>query len=395
MAYVNFSEENYAAHKELDNRIINNDKVIDKITRDRSLIDYYNETRYNFKLYEDKVFNTTKALSEDEFKEVDSKDIICATFMNCNISNIHFKNCRFIGCRFIECEFGGGGVLFDNCIFYLEGIKEKPSLNVNSNLSCLFERCNMYVRFNNCDLSYGIFKECLLDNSMFSLTNMSSVIINKCDISKIVFRDVNLSSAKILETYIVNLEFDDEYISKVDQKTFFDKIKARKKTKEEYEGIYKSYEEYADIFKANNLDNNFGEYFYQCKVAQRKALRGLSRIFSWIYWVICGYGERIYFFIISSMAIILFFSFLFLLFGINVEDKEIAYIFKNNLPSSIGEFWTQFNHALTISIGLFSAVGVMAAEPCSDMYIIGNAEILIGVIVTGVGIGTLIRKLIR
>lgn len=395
MAYVNFREENYVALNELNNRINNNNNIINKITKDKSLIDYYNETIYSFKLYDGKVFNTIKVLGEDEFREVSSKDIICTTFINCNISNFHFIDCRFIGCRFINCNFEGGGVLFDNCIFYLEGIKEKPSLNVNSNLSCLFERCTMYIKFNNCDLSYSIFKDCSLSNSVFTVTNISSGIVQKCNITKIIFKDVNMSSFKILDTYITDLEFEDEYLSKVNEKTFFDKIKARKKTRQEFEGIYKTYEEYADIFKANSLENNFGEYYYQCKVAQRKSLRGFPRVFSWIYWGICGYGERIYYFIISSVVIMIIFAFLFLLFGIKVDNKEISYIMQKNLPNNIGDFLFHFNHALTISIGLFSAVGVMAAEPISDVYLIGNVEILLGLIITGLGIGTLIRKLIR
>ena len=58
---------------------------------------------------------------------------------------------------------------------------------------------------------------------------------------------------------MVNFSFEDKFLTKFDEKTFFDKIEPRVKDKQEYEGIYTVYESIADKFKDNTLTSNFGE----------------------------------------------------------------------------------------------------------------------------------------
>lgn len=395
MAYVNFKEEKYKAVKQIENRVFNNKKINKTIINDKSNINLQYDSKYSFRSFKDRVMNNSKVKNEQEFVIIRDKNILCSEFFNCKVYNMHFISCKIIGCSFINCDFGGGGVTFENCSFILDEINHVPSLNVKDNFSTMFKECKMYVKFLNCDISYMLFEDCYIKNTNFELTDMTSTIINRCDLNKIDLIDVNMSGCKVLDSYIDDLEFNDKYMSKVDEKTFFDKIPFRKKTKSEYDGIYKTYETYADIFKQNTLNNNFGEYYYLCKVTQMKGLKGRSKITSFIYFITCGYGERIMNAIIFSGVIILIFTILYLLFGFKIDGKVIGYAIGKPMPNSFFDFLKDLNEAFHLSVCVFGAVGCDFAKPLKRIYLLSDAEMAFGIIMIGVGIGTLTRKIIR
>lgn len=62
---------------------------------------------------------------------------------------------------------------------------------------------------------------------------------------------------------------------------------------------------------------------------------------------------------------------------------------------SLPTFLTHFNEAITLSVGAFGGVGTINCEPTQTSYILTNLEILIGIIMMGLGIGTLTRKVVR
>ena len=120
--------------------------------------------------------------------------------------------------------------------------------------------------------------------------------------------DVNLSGAKFSNSYMEDFTFEDLNKSKLDEKTFFDKVKHRKKDRAEYEGLYKYYEDLADKFLENSLKNNYGEYFYLCNREKRKTLKIIPRLTSDLYFLTCGYGERPWYALIFSLACFFQFS---------------------------------------------------------------------------------------
>ena len=393
MAYINFKEEIVAAETELRNRKENNNKLIKTIENDLTKIELYPDEKYSFKTFENRTINNSKTQNESEFLIISDKSIVCAYFIKCKIYNIKFKNCSFIGCSFIDCEFGGGGVIFDNCNFYQESINTVPNLNKKDNLSCSFENCTIYAQFFCSNISYVIFQKSKSKDSSFKQTDMTSAIICDSELDCIDIVDSDLSGIKIVRTYIKDLEFNDKDKSKLDPKSFIDKIQVREKTKEEYEGLYMVYQTFADKFKENNLNNNFGEYFYQCKVVQRKSLKGLSKFASFIYWATSGYGERIVFSLITSLIIIFIFAFIYLFSGIEVNSEYIQYWFGSG--HSISHFIPNFNEALNLSVGMFGGIGINETIPVERTLIISDIEMVIGVIMVGIGIGTLTRKLVR
>ena len=310
MAYINFKEEKAKGKFQLDERKKNNEILYKSILKHKdSLTGFYPNLKYSFKKIIDENIGKKGVLGEEDFQEITNEDIICTKFIDCTFKNIKFKDCRFIGCVFDSCKFDEGGVSFENCIFIKEDSEKLPSLNRKDNLGCSFYNCNIYAKFLNSDISYAIFENSKLQNTSIELTNASNCIITNCEFEKVEVVDSDFRGFKIFSTYMVNFSFEDKFLTKFDEKTFFDKIEPRVKDKQEYEGIYTVYESIADKFKDNTLTSNFGEYYYLGKCIERKSLKLLPKLGSYLDWIICGYGERPFFCIFSALGIIIYFHF--------------------------------------------------------------------------------------
>ena len=396
MAYINFKEEKYKGKIQIEKRKNNNEKLYQDIIKHKdSLNGIYPNLKYSFKKIINEYIGKKGILGEENFKEVINEDIVCSKFIDCIFTNVKFKDCKFIGCIFENCNFDEGGVIFENCIFIKEESEKLPSLNRKDNLGCSFYNCNIYAKFLNSDISYAIFEKSKLQNTNIELTNVSNVIMIDCELNKVEVVDSDFRSFKTFDTYMINFEFNDKFLTKFDEKTFFDKIEPRIKDKQEYEGIYEIYENIADEFKDNSLNNSFGEYYYLCKCTQRKSLKLLPKLGSYLNWITCGYGERPLFSIYSSLAIIVIFSFLYLITGIETDSRTILYTFNNISTWKIDILLKDFHEALDLSVALFACVGVINGKPTELGYMLVNIEILIGLVMIGIGSGTLVRRLIR
>ena len=222
---------------------------------------------------------------------------------------------------------------------------------------------------------------------------MADVMIIDSKLNMIIIKDSDLSGIKIVNSYIEDLEFRDKEKSKLDEKSFIDKIPFKYKTRDEYEGIYTVYENIADKFKDNNLKNNFGEYYFLCRKAQRKALDPLPKLFSFVAFITCGYGERPLYALYFSFVIITIFSILYLIFGIKVDEEIIKYTSLNGL--TIKKFLKDYNESLNLSVGMFAAVGLNEAQPAPASYMLSNIEMILGILTNGIGVGSLVKKIVR
>ena len=272
---------------------------------------------------------------------------------------------------------------------------QSPSLNNETNYSCEFYNCEFYSKFKNSDLSYAIFENCLIRNTFFEICMMKSTIFNTCELSKIKIGDCDLSGFKTHKCYIKDFEFDDKFRTKVDEKTFFDKLVIRKKDRDEYEGTYMIYETIADKFKENTLDNNFGEYYFLCKKMEYKTLDPLPKMSSFIYRVSCGYGERPFNALFLGLFIMIAFSLIYLFIGLKIDDKYVIYSLSNLKNTDNMVILDHFNKSLTLSTGTFLGVDGYSAEPINISLLISDIEMILGVIISGIGIGAFIRKIIR
>lgn len=396
MAYVNFKEEKYKGKIQIEKRKKNNEAITQYILRNKeNLKGFYPNLKYSFKKIIDKNIGKEGLLGEDSFQDIIGEDIICTNFIDCTFKNIRFKDCRFIGCVFDGCTFTEGGVIFENCIFIKEDSEKLPSLNRKDNLGCSFYNCNIYSKFINSDISYAIFENSKIMNTNIELTNASNAIIISCELDKVEVVDSDFRGLKVFSSYIVDFTFEDKFLTKFDEKTFFDKVDLRVKDKLEYKGIYTVYENIANKFNDNNLTSNFGEYYYLGKCSERKSLKILPKLGSYLYWLTCGYGERPFFCILSSLVIIIIFSFLYLLTGIDIDGKTVIYTLNHISTLNMGDFMKDFNEAFNLSVGMFAGVGIDNGKPTEIGYMVANLEMLIGIVFMGIGIGALTRKAIR
>lgn len=392
MAYINFKEERYKAKLQLDKRLNNNELLTKIIKNNQDIIKYKGELKYSFKYNKDLVIHNSEVDKEEDFSDIQNKNFICARFDNCKFYNIKFTNCKFIGCEFINCDFGGGGVIFEKCNMYYKESFNTPNLNIDSNLATSFVNCKLYCKFDMCDMSYLDIINSSLYKCVFKLTTLKNIIIFDSNIKNLSIEDSDLSGCKFVNTYINNLEFNDNNKTKLSEKSFFDKIQPLRKDKDEYEGIYMVYQNIANKYNDNNLKNNFGEFYFLCKNSERKTLKLTTKIRSYLYFLTCGYGERTSYALILSAIIIAIFSIIYLFAGIEIDEKVINIL---NYKYSGLTLLTLINESVCLSIGLFVCIGVTNGIPLSSSLIIADVEMIIGVIMVGVGIGTLTRKLVR
>lgn len=396
MSYVNFKEENTVSRQQIERREKNNNELYIQLMKKKGeLKGYLPVDKYSYLNIEGVLIGKEGMLGEENFKEITNEDIVCAKFKDCNFNNVKFKNCRFVACTFEGCIFNEGGVVFENCILVKEDSEKLPALNKKDNLSCEFIDCTIYAKFLNSDISFCTFRYCKINNTSFEQSSMKSVIIADSNLRMIVVEDCDFCGLKVINTYIENLDFNDKYCTKFDEKTYFDKIPIKKKTREEYEGIYMIYETIANKFKENTLNNNFGEYYYLCKSVQRKTLSFFPKMLSYLYFFTCGYGERPGYALIFSIIAIFVFAIIYLLTGIDINSEIVIYNFNNIGSLTIGKFLRDFNETINLSVGMFGGVGFNTAKPTPASYMVSNIEILVGVVMMGVGIGTLTRKIVR
>lgn len=305
-------------------------------------------------------------------------------FSNCKFKNIEFYNCVFYGNTFSTCKFTD--VKFIDCNFYNTkeciSVFDRKSILVN----CEFKKCNV---------EKGIFESINLKNVKFERTSLKECIFNNVYFSKIVINDCDMRACKIINPDIKELEFEDNYLSKFDEYTFIDKIIIDKKYKKNYNYAFKVYKNIASKFESNGLLNIAGEYYYISKCMEHKSLSGLSKAKSSIFWLLCGYGERPTFALITSLEIVLLFAIIYMITGLSVGEYVINYkeLIFQGLP--LENLNTDFMQSLYFSIVTFTTVGYGDITPIDLSILLSGIEMLLGVTMVGVWTATLARKITR
>lgn len=389
MAYINFKEERYALSNQIKNRNLNNASLCNKLRKKSDEIYTDIDELYKFREISDVVFENHNIHKEQY--EVVTNTYVNVIFRNCKFYNVKFVKSKFIGCKFIGCILND--IIFEDCVFIEEKIENMSILNKVDNLSCSFYKCEIYAKFVKCDLSLCLFETCEIINTNIEQTNCKKIIIHKSEIDNVRIKDCNLSGFKTLETYIEDFYFEDNGLTKLDEKTFFDVIKFKNHTNKEYIQIYKTYKIIASKFCENGMSNRFGEYYYISRKIQRKSISGFKKFWSYIQWAVCGYGERPLNCVYTSIILIVVYALLYLLAGAEIHGEIITYT--SLYEMSLEESFYHINQAFNLSVGMFCGVGYNDVSLTEVSTLISSLEMLTGVVMTGLGIGTLIRKVVR
>ncbi|GAA0708533.1 hypothetical protein GCM10008904_18600 [Paraclostridium ghonii] len=332
MRTIEFNKLRKIANKEVNNRLNDNN------------LKYIN-------LYE---FN--KYIKTDEI--LDLKTVNNSKFENKKLKDIQFENIEFLNCSFENS-------IFINCKFYK-------------------------VKFTNCSFKNSILKYNKLNNIVIECSNLKKGIFINCHIDYITIKDCDLKAFKLTESYIYNLEFDDSLVTKFNEDTFFDEL-----NNESYESCYKFYRAIAYKFQENNLLAKYGEYLYMYKYIERKTLKGINRFKSKAFWLICGYGERPTYALITSLEIIFIFTILYLIFGLKIGSEIISYkeLFFTEKPTNV--MIDDFVRAFHFSIVTFTTVGYGDITPFGYSIFLSGIEMFLGVTMVGIWTATLARKINR
>lgn len=252
----------------------------------------------------------------------------------------------------------------------------------NCNLeNSIFINCKMEnVRFINCKMKKLIIKDSELNKIIFENNEMKKSNFINCDIKSNIIRDCDFKGASLIECNIYDFEFDDRLLTKFDEDTFFDKLKT-----EDEEDNFNFYKSIAYKFQQNNLLNHYGEYFYIYKISERKKLKGLEKLKSICLWLICGYGERPTYTLITSLEIIFLFTIMYMIFGLKLVNENVY------LGLSINDFFRAFH----FSIVTFTTVGYGDITPSGYSILLSGIEMFLGVTMVGIWTATLARKINR
>ena len=77
--------------------------------------------------------------------------------------------------------------------------------------------------------------------------------------------------------------------------------------------------------------------------------------------------------------------------GIKIGETEVV-TFSTFLNSDFKTMMGYINESFNLSVGMFAGVGINNSQPTPNTYMVSNVEMVIGLLMMGVGIATLVRK---
>ncbi|MEF9991166.1 MAG: pentapeptide repeat-containing protein [Romboutsia sp.] len=303
---------------------------------------------------------------------------------NRKFKNTIFEDCNFYGSEFLDCSFNN--IIFKNC-----GFIDRNNNSTIFNDGCKFINCS----FETCNMEKIIFKNVEIKNTKFILSGLKQATLASSNIQSIYIKDCDMRGFKLITSTIDTMEFEDEFLTKLDKDTFIDKIIFNKKEVDFYDKIAKIYEDIASKFEANRLLNKSGEYYYLSKKAEYKTLKGLDKIKSYIFWMLCGYGERPTYALITSVEIVLIFTIMYMFTGLDVGIDRINYDIELLTRIQLNDVFFDFMRSLYFSIVTFTTVGYGDITPTGYSLLLSGIEMFLGVTMVGVWTATLARKITR
>ncbi len=346
------------------------------------------ENEYNFTTFNAICFGNDDAEDEWEFYKVENIKFYFCMFDNCSFSNIKFVNCVFIGCTFSQCFTLNYGMIFEQCNFS----KNDADRNSVDDMFSYFRFCELTVKFIKCDMTQNIFSKTNFYFSSLSENKLYDIIMVDCGFDICTLKDCDLRNARIINTKFIRFSFEDEEKgTKVNSGTFFGEINFNKKDARELASAVDMYFALKDLFMDNKISDLYGEYFYLYKKTEMKTLKGLSKIMSGVSFIICGYGERPFHSLIVSLAMVFACGNLYYLFGLKTQTDIIVYNASNQLNVLLDDIYQCYHFSLVT----FSTVGYGNVIPVGASIVVNEVEMICAIILVGIWVSTLVRKMVR
>jgi uncharacterized protein YjbI with pentapeptide repeats len=325
----------------------------------------------------------------NELVEVADVCFYYSQFSTCCFSNVKFSNCIFVGCSFFECYTMGLGVFFENCNFH-RNIPGKKSVD---DMPSRFEGCELIINLLKCDVTKNLFINTNFFFSRFEDTDLHDAIFADSGFDTMVISDCDLRNAQIIHTKFIEFSVEDSNKkTRVNRNTFLGEINFDKKQERGIRFAVETYITFNELYEKDKVSGLSGEYFYLFKKTELLTLTGTSKIISWLSYLLCGYGERPSFCLIASFLLVFICGTLYMFCG--VEVNNVVMIFRptwaNPFPPLANLIqWYHF------SLVTFSTVGYGNVVPVGGSMIVSAVEMVLAVVMVGIWVSTLVRKMSR
>lgn len=367
--------------------------------------------QYYFSSFEQIEIGDSVALREEYYLVIERKRINFCSFEKCIFENIRFIRCDFTGCKFNDVKFNN--VVFESCFFSRPYINDEKISPNNPYTPTIFIKCIFVARFVDCKLKNDYFESCLFTLSKFQNCDMNTVYMKTCVFCDVEIKDTELMDFKLLKSDILDIYVTDDKCSKVNEETTFDcKIYAkrpREGTQVQTESGWKT-DNYDDmmlekaktlrrissLFEKNGYSSIAGEYFYQSKRIERKSLHGAKKMISTGSLILCGYGERPLFTMVSMIVSILVFALIYMFTGFSTGNQQI---FLNTVIEAwphLTQILKYYGHSVFFSVTTFSTVGYGNYVPVGEISsCLAAVQMIIGISLSALWTGCVFRKIAR
>ena len=350
--------------------------------------DYYScdQPEYRHTEFIDVTFGTETAKDELDITKVKNVNFRYCDFSACCFSNIRFINCSFNGCNFKECYTLEQGVLFERCRFSNQELG-KTSIG---DMPSIFEGCALTVKFLMCDISQVVFDKSSFYFSSFESTNAYDAIFVDCSFDIFKIKDSDLRKMKIVNAKFIEFAIEDvNRTSLVNSNTYLGPIDFNKNEMREVKFASEVYSAFNELFENNKLPYFSGEYFYLYKKTEYYTLDRLEKFKSLISNITCGYGERPSNSLLTAIILVLFFGTMYMFFGVGTSDGDVS-LFSMPFEFQHLVLWYHF------SLVTFTTTGYGNVVPSIGWSVIfSGIEMVTGVVVIGLWVSTLARKMTR
>lgn len=343
-------------------------------------------------------------------KQIVTDKISKVLFENCDFSNIKFKNVEFknvifSNCKFYRCTFEGSSIYYQELL--------------------VFDKCEMvFVDWVNCQFSQLWCIDTILHINQFNNTNLFNSIFYISTFKQVDFKgNSSIEGVSIIRPIgWLDIEFDNNQgLIKVNQKTNITKFDYKSKVFDqsgqyqifedsilndsieglrEYnsDAVGKTFLNFAHQFKLNSLEEEYGKYYYIGKREIHKKLPFWSKFKSFIGLITCGYGEKWHYGLLTSLAIILSFSF-FYMSGLELSDgRIIKYNFNPAFEgfALLGEKLNDYVYCLHYSFMTFVVGDYSNFQTIGTLsHILSFIQMILGILLIAIITGSILRKMFR
>jgi len=310
-------------------------------------------------------------------------------FVFCGFSNLNFRHCAFVGCNFTECYTLEFASVFEQCRFMS---RTEGESNIED-APCMFSNCEWSAGFYGSDLSMAVVEKCHFYFTNMAKTSMKDAIFLDCSFDTMKVGDCDLRNAKILNPKFIEFQIEDSlHRTKASKHTYLGPVDFNPKEEREVRFAADVYSQFSELFENSKLMDLSGEYFFLTKMTERINLKGLPRFKSFLGMMTCGYGERPSYSLLSALALVLVCGTLYMFLGVSINNELLVF---RPTPGQLFPppdkliLWYHF------SLVTFSTVGYGNVVPVGGSLVVSAVEMVLGVVMVGIWVSTLVRKMVR